>query len=42
MVVLINLWYTVKGKLGAIHADIGAKFVFTGTIYISLSTSRVP
>ena len=33
MVVLINLWYTVKGKLGAIHADIGAKFVFTGTIY---------
>jgi cytochrome c oxidase cbb3-type subunit 1/cytochrome c oxidase cbb3-type subunit I/II len=33
MVVLINLWYTVKGKLGAIHADIGAKFVFAGTIY---------
>jgi cytochrome c oxidase cbb3-type subunit 1 len=33
MIVLINLWYTVKGKLGEIHADIGAKFVFTGTIY---------
>ena len=33
MVVLINLWYTVKGKLGEIHADIGAKFVFAGTIY---------
>jgi cytochrome c oxidase cbb3-type subunit 1/cytochrome c oxidase cbb3-type subunit I/II len=33
MIVLINLWYTVKGKLGAIHANIGAKFVFTGTIY---------
>jgi cytochrome c oxidase cbb3-type subunit 1/cytochrome c oxidase cbb3-type subunit I/II len=33
MVVLINLWYTVKGKWGAIHADIGAKFIFTGTIY---------
>ncbi|MFW6054649.1 MAG: cbb3-type cytochrome c oxidase subunit I [Thermodesulfobacteriota bacterium] len=33
MVVLINLWYTVRGKLGAIHADIGAKFVFTGTIF---------
>ena len=32
MIVLINLWYTVKGKLGEIHADIGAKFVFTGTI----------
>jgi cbb3-type cytochrome c oxidase subunit I len=33
MVVLINLWYTVKGKLGAIHENIGAKFIFTGTIY---------
>jgi cytochrome c oxidase cbb3-type subunit 1/cytochrome c oxidase cbb3-type subunit I/II len=33
MVVLINLWYTVKGKLGEIHADIGAKVVSTGTIY---------
>jgi cbb3-type cytochrome c oxidase subunit I len=32
MVVLINLWYTAKGRLGEIHADIGAKFVFTGTI----------
>jgi len=32
MIVLVNLWYTVKGKLGDIHADIGAKFVFTGTI----------
>ncbi|UCF92725.1 MAG: cbb3-type cytochrome c oxidase subunit I [Desulfobacterales bacterium] len=33
MVFLINIWYTVQGKLGTIHADIGAKFVFTGTIY---------
>jgi cytochrome c oxidase cbb3-type subunit 1/cytochrome c oxidase cbb3-type subunit I/II len=33
MVFLINIWYTVKGKLGAIQADIAAKFVFTGTIY---------
>ena len=33
IIVLINLWYTVKGKLGDIHADIGAKFVFTGTIF---------
>ncbi len=32
MVFLINIWYTVKGKLGLIHQDIGAKFVFTGTI----------
>jgi len=32
MVALINIWYTAKGKLGEIHADIGAKFVFAGTI----------
>jgi cytochrome c oxidase cbb3-type subunit 1 len=32
MVVLINLWYTVKGKLGEVHANIGARFVFTGTV----------
>ena len=33
MIFLINIWYTVKGKLGEIHADIGAKFIFTGTIF---------
>jgi cytochrome c oxidase cbb3-type subunit 1 len=33
MVFLINIWYTIKGKLGEIHADIGAKFVFAGTIF---------
>ena len=32
MVFLINLWYTAKGRLGDIHADIGAKFIFTGSI----------
>ncbi len=32
MVVLINIWYTAKDQLGLIHADVGAKFVFTGTI----------
>jgi cytochrome c oxidase cbb3-type subunit 1 len=40
MVFLINIWYTVKGKLGLIHENIGAKFVFTGTIMYFLSTSR--
>jgi cytochrome c oxidase cbb3-type subunit 1 len=33
MVFLINIWYTIKGKLGRIHDDIGAKFVFAGTIF---------
>ncbi|MGA6926255.1 MAG: cbb3-type cytochrome c oxidase subunit I [Desulfosarcina sp.] len=32
MAFLINIWYTAKGRLGEIHADIGAKFIFTGTI----------
>jgi cytochrome c oxidase cbb3-type subunit 1 len=32
MVFLVNIWYTAKGKLGEVYADIGAKFVFTGTI----------
>ena len=44
MVVLINLWYTAKGKLGEIHADIGAKFVFTGTIlyfFVSIQGSMM-
>lgn len=44
MVVLINLWYTARGKLGEIHADIGAKFVFTGTImyfFVSIQGSMM-
>jgi cytochrome c oxidase cbb3-type subunit 1 len=32
MVVLINLWFTAKGKLGIIHENIGAKFVFAGSV----------
>lgn len=43
-VALINLWYTAKGRLGAIHADIGAKFVFTGTImyfFVSIQGSMM-
>jgi len=32
MAFLINIWYTAKGRLGEIHNDVGAKFVFTGTI----------
>jgi cytochrome c oxidase cbb3-type subunit 1/cytochrome c oxidase cbb3-type subunit I/II len=33
MVFLINIWYTAKGKLGEIHADVAGKFVFAGTIF---------
>ncbi len=44
MAFLINIWYTARGKLGAIHADIGAKFVFTGTImyfFVSMQGSMM-
>ncbi len=44
MVVLINIWYTARGKLGEIHADVGAKFVFTGTImyfFVSIQGSMM-
>lgn len=44
MVFLINIWYTAKDKLGEIHADISAKFVFTGTImyfFVSIQGSMM-
>ena len=44
MAFLINIWYTAKGKLGEIHADIGGKFVFTGTImyfFVSIQGSMM-
>ncbi len=44
MAFLINIWYTAKGKLGEIHANIGAKFVFTGTImyfFVSMQGSMM-
>ena len=44
MAFLINIWYTAKGKLGEIHADIGSKFVFTGTImyfFVSIQGSMM-
>jgi len=44
MAFLINVWFTVRGKLGAIHEDIGAKFVFTGTImyfFVSIQGSMM-
>jgi len=44
MAFLINIWYTAKGKFGEIHADIGARFVFTGTImyfFVSIQGSMM-
>ncbi len=44
MAFLINIWFTARGRLGDIHADIGAKFVFTGTImyfFVSIQGSMM-
>ncbi|MBW2367729.1 MAG: cbb3-type cytochrome c oxidase subunit I [Deltaproteobacteria bacterium] len=44
MAFLINIWLTAKGRLGEIHNDIGAKFVFTGTImyfFVSIQGSMM-
>ena len=31
--VLVNLWLTMRGKLGQIHTDVGGKFVFAGLVW---------
>jgi cytochrome c oxidase cbb3-type subunit I len=44
MAFLINIWYTAQGKLGEIHSDIAAKFIFTGTImyfFVSIQGSMM-
>ncbi len=44
MVLLINLWYTAKGKLGELQANVGSKFVLTGTImyfFVSIQGSMM-
>lgn len=40
MAFLINIWYTVRGNLGLIQADIGGKFVLIGTIMYFLVSIR--
>ncbi len=42
MTVLINLWLTMKGRLGNIHSDIGGKFVFAGTVWYLLTCLQGP
>ena len=40
MAFLINIWYTVRGKLGLVQADIGGKFVLMGTLMYFLVSIR--
>jgi cytochrome c oxidase cbb3-type subunit I len=42
MTVLVNLWLTMKGRLGNIHSDIGGKFIFAGTVWYLLTCLQGP
>ncbi|KJS33530.1 MAG: cytochrome-c oxidase [Desulfatitalea sp. BRH_c12] len=34
--VLVNLWLTMRGRLGVLHANIAGKFVFAGLVWYAL------
>jgi cytochrome c oxidase cbb3-type subunit I len=40
--VLVNLWLTMKGRLGHIHEEVGAKFVFAGLVWYLLVCLQGP
>ncbi len=40
--VLINLWLTMRGRLGLVHADIGGRFVMAGLIWYILTCTQGP
>jgi cytochrome c oxidase cbb3-type subunit I len=42
MTVLINLWLTMRGRLGYIHADLGGKFVMAGLVWYILTCIQGP
>ena len=42
MTVLVNLWLTMRGRLGYIHADIGGKFVMAGLVWYILTCIQGP
>lgn len=42
MTVLVNLWLTMRGRLGIIHSDVGGKFVFAGTVWYLLTCLQGP
>ncbi len=42
MTVLVNLWLTMRGRLGLIHSDMGGKFVFAGTVWYLLTCLQGP
>lgn len=42
MTVLVNLWLTMRGRLGLFHQDIGGKFVMAGLVWYILTCLQGP
>ena len=42
MTVLINLWLTMRGRMGMIHEDIGGKFVMAGLVWYLFTCIQGP
>lgn len=40
--VLINLWLTMRGRLGYIHSEIGGKFIMAGLVWYILTCTQGP
>jgi cytochrome c oxidase cbb3-type subunit 1 len=42
LTVLINLWLTMRGRLGYVHSDIGGKFIMAGLVWYLLVCIQGP
>ena len=42
LTVLVNLWLTMRGRIGYLHADVGGKFVFAGLVWYLLVCLQGP
>ncbi len=42
MTVLVNLWLTMRGRLGLFHQDIGGKFVMAGLVWYIITCIQGP
>ena len=42
MTVLVNLWLTMRGRVGNVHTDIGGKFIFAGSVWYLLTCLQGP
>jgi cytochrome c oxidase cbb3-type subunit 1 len=42
LTVLVNLWLTMRGRLGYLHRDIGGKFIFAGLVWYVLVCLQGP